>query len=134
MDDKNPEIQTIDDYIAQFPDEARERMQLLRKVIRDAAPEATEKISWGMPTFVFYGNLVHFAAHKKHVGFYPGASGVEQFLDKLEEYHTSKGAIQFPMDKPLPLDLIDEIIRFRLEENRNDAFKKASKGKGKEKV
>ncbi len=134
MDDKNPEIQTIDDYIAQFPDEARERMQILRKVIKDAAPEATEKISWGMATFSFHGNLVHFAAHKKHVGFYPGSSGVEQFLDKLKEYHTSKGAIQFPMDKPLPLDLIDEIVRFRLDENRKDALKKASKGKGKEKV
>ena len=134
MDDKNPELQTIDDYIAQFPDEARERMQLLRKVIKNAAPEATEKISWGMPTFSFHGNLVHFAAHKKHVGFYPGANGVEQFLDKLKEYHTSKGAIQFPMDKPLPLELIDEIVRFRLDENRKDALKKTLKGKGKEKV
>lgn len=134
MDDKNPELQTIDDYIAQFPDEVRERMQHLRKLIKDAAPEASEKMSWGMPTFYFHGNLVHFAAHKKHLGFYPGASGVENFLDKLKEYHTSKGAIQFPLDKPLPLELIEEIVRFRLDENRKDALTKASKGKGKEKA
>ncbi len=107
----------IDEYISQFPDGIQTVMQAIRKTIREAAPEASEKISWGMATFVYHGNLVHFAGNKNHLGFYPGASGVEHFAGELVEYKTSKGAIQFPYDKPLPHELIGRIVRFRAAEN-----------------
>lgn len=110
-------IKTIDEYIAQFPAEIQERLQSLRKVIREAAPGAGEKISWRMPTFTLKGNLVHFAAFKHHIGFYPGANGIEMFKDKLTEYKSSKGAVQFPLDKPLPFELVREIVKFRVSEN-----------------
>jgi len=85
---------------------------------REAAPDATEKISYRMPTFFLNGNLVHFAAYKQHIGFYPAPSGTERFADELKEYATSKGAIRFPLDGPLPLDLVSRIVRFRADENR----------------
>lgn len=109
---------TIDEYISAFSPELQEQMQTLRRVIREEAPEATEKITWAMPTFFLHGNLVHFAAFTRHIGLYPGASGVETFLPKLAAYKTSKGAIQFPLDKPLPLALVREIVRFRVDENK----------------
>ncbi len=108
---------TIDEYIAQYPPEVQARLQALRQCIREAAPEATEKISWAMPTYYLKGNLVHFAAAKHHIGLYPGASGVEVFLPELGGYKTSKGAIQLPMDKPLPLELVRRIVLFRVAEN-----------------
>jgi len=114
-DTKN--ITTIDEYIAQFPPEIRTRLESLKNVIREAAPEAGEKISYNMPTFTLNGNLVHFAAQKNHIGFYPTPSGIEKFKDKLSEYKSSKGAVQFPNDRPLPLDLIREIVAFRVSEN-----------------
>lgn len=108
----------IDEYIKDFPKETQVKLNEIRDIIRNVIPKETiEKISWGMPTFYLNGNLVHFAAFKKHIGFYPGASGVENFLDKLEKYKTSKGAIQFPLDKPLPVGLIKEIVKFRVKEN-----------------
>lgn len=110
-------IETIDDYILQFPDEVQKILESLRKVIQEAAPEAKEKISYQMPTFYFYGNLVHFAAHKKHIGFYPTASGIATFKDKISAYKSSKGAVQFPLDMPLPFELISEIVTFRVAEN-----------------
>jgi uncharacterized protein YdhG (YjbR/CyaY superfamily) len=113
----NKSITTIDEYIAQFPAEIRARLESLRKVIRETAPEANEKISYNMPTFTLNGNLVHFAAHKSHIGFYPTPSGIEVFKDKLSEYNSSKGAVQFPNSKPLPLELIKEIVSFRVSEN-----------------
>ncbi len=88
-----------------------------RRVIIKAAPDATEKISYEMPTFFLYKNLVRFAAFKKHIDFYPAPSGIEAFKDELTAYKTSKGAIQFPIDKPLPLDLIARITAFRVAEN-----------------
>lgn len=112
-------MNTIDEYIAQFPPEVQSRLESLRKVIREIAPEAGERISWRMPTFTLNGNLVHFAAHKAHIGFYPGAGGIEAFKDKLSEYKSSKGAVQFPNNKPLPYDLIKEIVAFRVSENTN---------------
>jgi uncharacterized protein YdhG (YjbR/CyaY superfamily) len=115
----NKSINSIDEYIAQFTPEIRERLLAFRKVIREAAPDAGEKISWAMPTFTLNGNLVHFAAHKNHIGFYPGVSGIEMFQDKLAEYKSSKGAVQFPNNKPLPFDLIREIVAFRVFENTN---------------
>lgn len=112
------EIDTIDAYIAQYTPDVQQKLNELRSLIRQYAPEAKEKISWGMATFTLKGkNLVHFAAHKNHIGFYPGASGVERFKEKLTDYKTSKGAIRFPYSKPLPIGLISEIITFRSKEN-----------------
>lgn len=116
MEDKE-KYTTIDEYIESFPPEFQKKMQELRGVIRKAAPDAAEKISWQMPTFYLNGNLVHFAAHKSHIGFYPGVSGVEAFLSETREYKTSKGAVQLPMDKPLPLDIIRRVVKIRVEEN-----------------
>ena len=117
MDDNKAAITTIDEYIAQFPAEIQEKLQAIRKVIREAAPDATEKISWQMPTFVLHGNLVHFAANKAHIGFYPGASGIEVFIQDLAEYKSSKGAVQFPYNKPLPVEIISRIVKYRVDEN-----------------
>lgn len=125
------EITTIDSYIAQYPPEIQEKLNAMRSHIRECAPDASEKISWGMPTFVLHGNLVHFAANKHHLGFYPGENGVACFLEKLSEYKCSKGAIQFPYDEPLPLDLIREIVAFRIKENTELYEVKKNKKKSK---
>jgi uncharacterized protein YdhG (YjbR/CyaY superfamily) len=109
----------IDKYILGFPKETQEILQQVRETIHQAAPEATEAISWGMPTFKLKGNLVHFAGYKKHIGFYPGASGIESFKEQFAGYKFSKGAVQFPIDKPMPLSLIAEIVRFRVKENKS---------------
>ena len=118
--DKNS-FTTIDEYIAGFPAEIQEKLRAMRATIHAAAPDATEKISYMMPTFFLHGNLVHFAAFKKHIGFYPAPRGIEVFAKELADYPGSKGAVQFPLDRPLPLDLIDRIVRFRAEENREKA-------------
>ena len=110
-------ITTIDQYLEGVPEEVRAALEELRATIRAAAPAATEKISYQMPTFYLNGNLVHFAAFKQHIGFYPTPSGIEAFKEKLRMYRSSKGAVQFPIDEPLPLELIAEIVRFRVAEN-----------------
>lgn len=107
---------TIDEYILQYPPEIREIMNTMRATIKKAAPEAGEKISWGMATFVLHGNLVHFSAQKKHLGFHPAPTAIEKFKSELSEYHCSKGTVQFPYGQPLPLELIDKMVRFRVEE------------------
>jgi len=127
MEDNKVKFNSIDEYIGLFPSEVQDILTTLRKVIKESAPGATEKISYQMPTFAVHGNLVHFAAYKKHIGFYPAASGVAAFTDKLVEYKTSKGAIQFPIDKPLPYELIREIVQFRVDENRKRAEDKKKK-------
>lgn len=104
----------IDEYISGFPKEVQLLLQEIRLTIKKAAPLAIEKISWGMPTFFLNGNIAHFAAHKKHIGFYPGAEVIENFKEALLTYKTSKGAIQFPLDKPLPLDLVTKIIKYNI--------------------
>lgn len=109
--------QNIDKYIANFPADIQEILEKIRAVVKAAAPEATEKISYQMPTFYLNGNLVHFAAFKKHIGFYPTPSGVEEFQDALAPYVKAKGSIQFPLDKPIPYDLIARITAFRVQEN-----------------
>lgn len=109
----------IDDYILQFPKEIQRKLQELRQVIKESAPEAEERISYKMPTYYLRGNLVHFAAYSGHIGFYPAPSGIEAFKDQLEGFKTSKGAIQFPLDEDLPLGLIRKIVKFRVEENLN---------------
>ena len=129
MEDNKVKFNSIDEYIGLYPSEVQDILTTLRKVIKELAPEATEKISYQMPTFAMHGNLVHFAAYKKHIGFYPAASGVAAFTDKLVEYKTSKGAIQFPIDKPLPYELIKEIVRFRVDENIKRAEEKLKKKK-----
>lgn len=114
----NPEtITTIDEYIAQFPADVQVKLQELRSVIKAAAPQAGEKISYRMPTFTLQGNLVHFAAYQNHIGFYPSPSGIEAFKDELSSYEWSKGAVRFPLDKPLPFDLVRRIVAFRVNES-----------------
>jgi len=117
---------TIDEYIAAFPREVRARLKQLRKVIREAAPGAEERISYRIPTFSLCGNVVHFAGYERHVGFYPGPSGVKKFARELSVYASAKGSVQFPHDRPLPLDLVRKIVQFRLEEN---LAKYANRGK-----
>jgi uncharacterized protein YdhG (YjbR/CyaY superfamily) len=117
MNNKNT-YTNVDEYILMFPGDVQAKLQKLRETIRLAAPEAIEKISWQMPTFTLGINLVHFACHKKHIGLYPGESGVAVFKDELNDYHTSKGAIQFPLNQELPYDLITKIVKYRVEENK----------------
>lgn len=111
-----PTIATIEEYILQYPPEVQALMNALRATIQEAAPDAGEKISWGMATFTLHGNLVHFAGEKKHIGFHPAPSAIEAFASDLAEYHTSKGTVQFPYDKPVPLELIAKMVRFRATE------------------
>lgn len=113
---EQPDYHTIDEYIALFPDAVQAILERIRQTIRQAAPEAQEKISWKMPTFWQNENLVHFAAAKNHVGFYPGESGVRAFADQLAGYKATKGAIQFQFSEPVPYDLIAQITRFRVNE------------------
>lgn len=115
---------TIDEYISQYPTEIQTLMNMLRATIRAAAPSATEKISWGMATFVLHGNLVHFAGEKKHLGFHPAPTAIEKFKAELAEYHTSKGTVQFPYNKPLPLELIEKMVQFRVAEQESQAAAK----------
>jgi len=110
-------IATIDEYIESCPEEVREKLQNLRHIIKDAAPEVSEKMSWQMPTFHYLGNVVHFAAFKKHIGLYPGPNAVEFFSERLVEYKTSKGAIQLPLNKEMDISLIQEIVKFSIDEN-----------------
>ena len=107
---------TIDEYIAGFPNDIQDILEKLREVIREAAPQAEEVINYGIPTFKLNGNLVHFAAFKKHIGFYPTPSAMEAFKEELSPYETSKGTIKFPLDKPIPFDLIKRIVKFRVNE------------------
>jgi uncharacterized protein YdhG (YjbR/CyaY superfamily) len=108
---------TIDEYIATYPPNIQTLLQQIRDTIRKAAPDAEETISYNMPAFKQNGVLVYFAAFKNHIGFFPTAQGIEAFKDKLAAYKTSKGTIQFPFNQPLPLELIDEIVRFRIKTN-----------------
>lgn len=107
----------ITDYILQFPADVQQKLNALREAILEIVPDATEKIAYGIPTFYVKGNLVHFAAYKSHIGFYPGASGIEAFQSELTQYKLSRGTVQFPLDKPLPMELIRRIVKYRLAEN-----------------
>jgi len=107
-------VNDVDAYIKSFPEDVQQRLNAIREVIRQEAPQASERICMRMPTYDLNGKwLVHFAAFKKHIGFYPQPEGIAAFKERLAGYKTSKGAVQFPLDKPLPLDLIREIVRFR---------------------
>jgi uncharacterized protein YdhG (YjbR/CyaY superfamily) len=120
--DKNGRYSTIDEYIARFPLPVRKKLNQIRQLVKELAPEATEKISYRMPTFFLNGNLVHFAAYTHHIGLYPTSSGVAYFEAELATYQHSKGAIQFPLDQELPLDLIRRIVEFRVAENRKKSL------------
>lgn len=113
---EKPDYSTVDEYIALFPDDVRIILEKLRRTIREAAPDASEKISWKMPTYWQGENLIHFAAAKRHIGIYPGENGVAAFADRLSDYKTAKGSIQLPFSKPIPYDLVAEITRFRVKE------------------
>ena len=117
----NQEIATIDDYIRQFSAEIQALLNTLRATIRQAAPEASEKISYRSPTFHYHGNLVHFAAFARHIGFYPGASGIAAFRDQFGQYPHAKGSVQFPLGEPLPLGLVAQIVKFRVRETDEKA-------------
>lgn len=118
----------IDEYIAGFPPEIQEKLEKIRATIRKAAPDAQEAIKYMMPTFTLKGNLVHFAAFKNHIGFYPAPKGIEAFKEELAGYEGGKGTIQFPLDKPIPYALIGKIVKFRVQDNLERA---AAKGKKK---
>lgn len=109
--------QTIDEYIAGFPDEVQAILQRVRTTIQKAAPGAQEAIKYQMPTFTLNGNLVHFAAFKNHIGFYPIPTGIEAFKKELSAYKQGKGSAQFPLDQPIPYNLIRKIVKFRVKEN-----------------
>lgn len=118
---------TIDAYIAKWPAEIQDKLQAIRRKIKECAPDAVETISYQMPTFYLQGNLVHFAAFKNHIGFYPTPTGTETFKEALSVYKGGKGSVQFPLDKPLPLELIGQIVLHRVTEN--EAKAKATKKK-----
>ena len=119
---------TIDEYIASFPEDTQKILEEIRATIKAVAPEAEEKISYQMPTFFLKGNLIHFAAFKKHIGIYPTPSGTQAFKDEISIYQGAKGSIRLPIDEPMPLELIGRIVKFRVAENLTKA---KSKGKSK---
>jgi len=129
MDASSKQFKTIDEYISMFPDEVQTILNQVRQTIRGAAPEAGETINYQMPTFTLNGNLVHFAAFKTHIGFYPTPTGIEAFKEELAPYKGAKGSVQFPIDQPMPLSLIRRIVKYRVKENLEQKPKKKSSGK-----
>ena len=119
---------SIDEYIAAFPQDVQAILEKIRETIRNAAPDAEEKISYQLPTFTQKGNLVHFGAFKNHIGFYPASTGIEKFKNELSAYQWAKGSVQFPFDMPIPYSLIGRIVKFRVRENLE-----REKAKGKKK-
>ena len=118
--------QTIDEYIDGFPPDVQAILRKMRETIRKAAPKAEEAINYQMPTYVLHGNLVHFAAFKSHIGFYPTPSGIEKFKDEIAKYTWAKGSVQFPLDQPIPYALVTKIVKFRVKEVAAKAEAKAS--------
>jgi uncharacterized protein YdhG (YjbR/CyaY superfamily) len=121
----------IDEYIAGFPTDVQRILQEIRSIVRTAAPDAEEAIKYGIPTFVLNGNLLHFAAFEKHIGFYPTPSGIEEFKDELSVYHNAKGSVQFPLDKAVPFSLIRRIVKFRVKQTREKLAAKPRRTKNK---
>lgn len=120
----NKPKKTIDEYIAGYPLAVQQKLQKIRGIIRKAAPKAIETISYGIPTFVQHGNLVHFGGYKTHIGFYPAPGGIEAFKKELTQYECSKGTVKFMLDKPLPTGLITKIVKFRQAQNKEKALSK----------
>ena len=117
MEKKKQKYRSIDEYIHSFPEHIQKKLVELRNIIRGQAPQALEKISYQMPAFELNGNLVYFAGYENHIGFYPGAGGIKHFEKELSEYKHAKGSVQFPIDEPLPTELINEIVDFRVKQN-----------------
>ncbi|HNF28274.1 MAG TPA: DUF1801 domain-containing protein [Leptospiraceae bacterium] len=126
---KKQSIESVDSYVQSSPPEIQKKLRQLRSMIRAAAPEAVEKISYRMPTFFLNGNLVYFAAFKNHIGFYPGSKAIEKFSKELASYEGSKGTVRFPFDSPIPAALIKKIVRYRVKENLEKEAKRKSKKK-----
>lgn len=126
MERKKQEYKSIDEYIRCFPEHVQKKLVELREAIREQAPQAQEKISYRMPAFFLDGALVYFAAYSKHIGFYPTASGINAFKSNLSKYKNSKGAVQFPLEEPLPIGLIKQIVKFRVAENTKKEKKQTS--------
>jgi len=124
MPTKKAEANSIDKYLAGFPESTQKLLERIRATIRKAAPGAEEIISYRMPAYKYHGMLVYFAGHKNHIGFYPTASGIKNFEKEISVYKNSKGSIQFPFDKPLPVKLITKIVLFRIKENEEKAAAK----------
>ncbi len=118
---KSIQAANIDEYIAGFPKDIQKMLEEIRASISKAVPEAEEAIKYAMPTFTLNGNLVHFAAFKNHIGFYPAPTGIEAFKKELSLYKGGKGSVQFPLDKPLPLILISKIVKYRVKKNQETA-------------
>lgn len=116
--------QNVDEYIANFPEETQKLLEQVRATIKNAAPMAEEKINYAMPTFVLNGNLIHFAGYKNHIGLYPAPQGIEAFKEELSAYKGAKGSVQFPLNKPMPLDLISRITAYRVKQNLEKPKKK----------
>lgn len=127
MDSQRAGFRSTDEYIATFPEDVQAQLQAIRATIRAAAPDAEERISYAMPAFTLKGNLVYFAALKNHIGLYPMPSAIEAFQSELSPYISTKGALRFPIDQPLPMDLIRRIVKFRVAENLARAEAKAQK-------
>jgi len=117
MSTPRPKFGTIDEYIASFPKDVQAILEKMRRVIRESAPQAEEAISYGIPTFKLKGNLVHFAAFKDHIGFFPASTAIAAFRKDLSSYKGSKGTVQFPIGQPIPFDLVRRIVKFRVKEN-----------------
>ena len=120
MKESKKQFTTIEEYIKSFPKEIQEILETIRQIVRSAAPNVTETISYQMPTSRLKGILVHFTAHRSHIGFYPTPSAITEFSQKLSNYEFSKGSIKFPLNQPIPLDLIKEIVEFRVKENKSN--------------
>jgi uncharacterized protein YdhG (YjbR/CyaY superfamily) len=108
---------TIDGFISTYPPEVRAMLEQIRHTIKKTVPEAQEKIAYGIPTFTYHGNLVHFSAYEKHIGFYPGSAPIAELKDELRPYDTAKGTVRFPLDKPVPLELIKKMTLLAMERN-----------------
>jgi uncharacterized protein YdhG (YjbR/CyaY superfamily) len=120
-------IKNVESYFADFPEETQNLLEQMRTTIQKAAPKAGETISYGIPTFTLNGNLVHYAAYKNHIGFYPGAGGIAAFAEERSGYKGAKGSVQFPINEPLPLYLVTRIVNFRIEQNLKKVEKKSTK-------
>jgi uncharacterized protein YdhG (YjbR/CyaY superfamily) len=128
METKQDHPTTVGEYISQYPEDVQQILRQIRAVIKESAPEAEERISYRMPGYFLNGPLVYFAAFEHHIGFYPTGAGIEAFKEQLGTYKWSKGAVQFPLDRPIPYDLIITIVERRVTENRQKTKHRRAKG------
>ena len=128
MDTTRRQFKSIDEYIGTFPEDVRKILSNIRQTIKETAPEAEETIKYQIPTFTLHGNLVHFGAFKNHIGFYPTPTGTAAFRKELSPYKVAKGSIQFPLDQPMPMSLIRQIVKYRVKENLERQKKKKRNG------